>query len=68
MAGRFRKGMFGSVSGGLSRHGGLGLFRYGRVWLSMVGRGGRGAVGRGQFRFGLAIKYKQVAVYGEQNG
>jgi len=38
MAGRFRKGMFGSVSGGLSRHGGLGLFRYGRVWLSMVGR------------------------------
>lgn len=37
---RFRKGMFGSVSGGLSRHGGLGIVRRGRVryvWMRLGG-------------------------------
>jgi len=41
--GRFRNGMFGSVSGGLARHGGYGGVR-------------RGAVKYGELWYGAAVK------------
>ena len=52
----------------VARQGGQGEVMCVMVWLGAVGRSRWGKSRLSPLWSGLAIKYKQVAIYGEQNG